>query len=73
MAAGTSLNLPNLPDSDPELTAAACYLYWNVRHELVRSVAAIIASSLVSVDETTRRSLAPKLIKLMRVRRTKPP
>jgi len=26
-AADTSLNLPNLPDSDPEPTAAACYLY----------------------------------------------
>ena len=48
MAASKSLNLPNLPDSDPELTAAACYLYWNVRHELVRSVAAIIASFIVA-------------------------
>ena len=48
VAVGTSLNLPNLPDSDPELTAAACYLYWNVRNELVRSVAAIIASFIVA-------------------------
>ena len=44
-----------------------------VYFDLQRIVAAIIASSLVSADETARRSLAPKLIKLMRVRRTKPP
>jgi hypothetical protein len=45
---GTSLNLPNLPDSDPEPTAAASYLYWVVRHELVGSIAAIIASFIVA-------------------------
>lgn len=46
-AADTSLNLPNLPDSDPEPTADACYLYWVVRHELVGFIAAIIASFIV--------------------------
>ena len=46
--ADTSLNLPNLPDSDPEPTAAASYLYWVVRHELVGSIAAIIASFIVA-------------------------
>jgi hypothetical protein len=46
--ADTSLNLPNLPDSDPEPTADACYLYWVVRHEFVESIAAIIASFIVA-------------------------
>lgn len=48
-AADTSLNLPNLPDSDRELTettAVACYLYWDVRQ--IRFIAAAIASFIVA-------------------------
>jgi hypothetical protein len=56
--ADTSLNLPNLPDSDPEPTAAiTCYLYWVVRHELFGSIAAIIASFIVAVFAKSSRIL----------------
>jgi hypothetical protein len=48
VAASKSLNLPNLPDSDPEPTAAASYLYWVVRHGLFEFIAAIIASFIVA-------------------------